>query len=355
MDRKLRWEYRGLGKRPKVGSSASNLAQEARTSLEVLGLSVRAYNCLHREGVHTVEQLARLGDLELLDIRTLGQNTLAEIKQKLAAYLESHPQLQARLAAEVPSEQPQPERAGQEQSWGIEVLGLSVRTRRKLKLAGIDTVAKALTFSDSQLLDIEGVGMATVMQLRRKLDAYTAGHRDSRKSRGDDASRSLPKRQEGPVNETRTINSTPIIKSGVSTLSASELAQTPLQALGLSSRVYHLLRQNNIDTIGQLAELSDWQILKIRNLGGMALGEIRKRLSLYEGVPLETRISEEALGTKPPYQRRQRREEMGSDQGADPPIEVLRLSHGAQRRLKQAGVHTVLQAHLLSDSFPFVS
>lgn len=78
---------------------------QSTTEIKVLDLSARAYNCLRRTGIHSVEHLAVMSDNGLLAIRNLGVNTLAEIREKLAAYLASHKspdQLQ-------PSELPLPE------------------------------------------------------------------------------------------------------------------------------------------------------------------------------------------------------------------------------------------------------
>jgi DNA-directed RNA polymerase alpha subunit len=180
MDRNPHWEYRGLGKRPKAASSAPSVAQDAMTSIEVLDLSVRAYNCLRRGDVYTVEQLARLSDEELLDIWALGKNTLDEIKQKLAAYLESHPQLQMRLAAEEPSEKARPDRVVEEQGPGIEVLGLSVRAHNSLFRAGIESVGQLATLSDEEILAIHNLGKKSVSEIREKLDTYLLLHPEVR-------------------------------------------------------------------------------------------------------------------------------------------------------------------------------
>ena len=52
-------------------------------SIEELELSVRAYNCLKREGVDTVEKLLEYAEDELLDIRNFGQKSIQEVKDKI--------------------------------------------------------------------------------------------------------------------------------------------------------------------------------------------------------------------------------------------------------------------------------
>ena len=53
-------------------------------SIDVLDLSVRAYNCLMRSGIRTVEDLLERSENDLLHIRNLSRNCTEEIKQKLA-------------------------------------------------------------------------------------------------------------------------------------------------------------------------------------------------------------------------------------------------------------------------------
>jgi DNA-directed RNA polymerase subunit alpha len=59
--------------------------QQEYPSIEELELSVRAYNCLKREGVDTVEKLLEYTEDELLDIRNFGQKSIQEVKDKIKA------------------------------------------------------------------------------------------------------------------------------------------------------------------------------------------------------------------------------------------------------------------------------
>ena len=53
--------------------------------IEDLNFSVRSYNCLKRQEIHTVGQLAECTESELLDIRNFGQKSINEVKIKLAS------------------------------------------------------------------------------------------------------------------------------------------------------------------------------------------------------------------------------------------------------------------------------
>ncbi|MDD3818728.1 MAG: DNA-directed RNA polymerase subunit alpha [Actinomycetota bacterium] len=52
-------------------------------SIEELELSVRAYNCLKREGINTVDKLLEYTEDELMDIRNFGQKSFQEVKDKM--------------------------------------------------------------------------------------------------------------------------------------------------------------------------------------------------------------------------------------------------------------------------------
>jgi len=56
----------------------------ATDPLEELNLPVRAYNSLRRVGIHTVGDLARRTETELLAIENLGPQSVSQIKQRLA-------------------------------------------------------------------------------------------------------------------------------------------------------------------------------------------------------------------------------------------------------------------------------
>ena len=50
-----------------------------------LDLTVRAYNCLKREGIHTVGELVGRSEADLLDIRNFGSKSIDEVKAKLVS------------------------------------------------------------------------------------------------------------------------------------------------------------------------------------------------------------------------------------------------------------------------------
>jgi DNA-directed RNA polymerase subunit alpha len=55
-------------------------------SIEEMELSVRSYNCLKRANIHTVEDLTKKTEEDMLKVRNLGKKSLDEVIQKLQSY-----------------------------------------------------------------------------------------------------------------------------------------------------------------------------------------------------------------------------------------------------------------------------
>jgi len=68
-----------------IGPSPTDaaLAADLALPIEELNLTVRSYNCLKREGIHSVGELVARSEQDLLDIRNFGAKSIEEVKQKL--------------------------------------------------------------------------------------------------------------------------------------------------------------------------------------------------------------------------------------------------------------------------------
>ena len=53
------------------------------TSIEDLDFSVRAYNCLKRAGIHTLQDLVNMSENDMMKIRNLGKKSLKEVLDKI--------------------------------------------------------------------------------------------------------------------------------------------------------------------------------------------------------------------------------------------------------------------------------
>ena len=82
---------RGVG-----GNSDAAIEVKLNMSLAELKLSVRATNCLESENIHTVRDLVRRNEDQLLEVRNFGETTLNEVQEKLA-------ELGLRLGMRVPA------------------------------------------------------------------------------------------------------------------------------------------------------------------------------------------------------------------------------------------------------------
>ena len=69
-----------------IGPSPSDaaLAADLALPIEDLDLTIRSYNCLKREGIHSVGELVARSEADLLDIRNFGAKSITEVKEKLA-------------------------------------------------------------------------------------------------------------------------------------------------------------------------------------------------------------------------------------------------------------------------------
>ncbi|MDO5678062.1 MAG: DNA-directed RNA polymerase subunit alpha [Propionibacteriaceae bacterium] len=91
--RELNIEAEGI----EIGPSPvdEQIAESLNLPVEDLELSVRSYNCLKREGIHTVGELVARSEEDLLDIRNFGSKSIDEVRETLAnlglSLRDSHP------------------------------------------------------------------------------------------------------------------------------------------------------------------------------------------------------------------------------------------------------------------------
>ena len=79
--RELNVDAEGIDMGPSPTDAA--LAADLALPIEELELTVRSYNCLKREGIHTVGELVGRSEADLLDIRNFGAKSIDEVKAKL--------------------------------------------------------------------------------------------------------------------------------------------------------------------------------------------------------------------------------------------------------------------------------
>ena len=69
-----------------IESQANPKTQILEMNIEDMDLSVRSYNCLKRANIHTVEDLTKKSEDDMLKVRNLGRKSLDEVIAKLNSY-----------------------------------------------------------------------------------------------------------------------------------------------------------------------------------------------------------------------------------------------------------------------------
>jgi DNA-directed RNA polymerase subunit alpha len=81
-------------------------------------------------------------------------------------------------------------------------------------------------------------------------------------------------------------------KQALTTVSVpSRISEMPIEALDLSARTYNCLKRSQITKVGQILQMSEDELLSLRNFGQKSLQELREKLSEH-GIPL----GESAMG-----------------------------------------------------------
>jgi DNA-directed RNA polymerase subunit alpha len=135
-------------------------------------LSVRARNCLKKMNIHTLGDLLRTSEQELLAYKNFGETSLNEIKALLASkglrlgqqVEEPRPVSSSRRTAPVPDNVP-PE----VMSKGVADLELSVRSRRALQRLNIATVGELAARTEDELLGCKNFGQTSLNEIKQQL------------------------------------------------------------------------------------------------------------------------------------------------------------------------------------------
>jgi len=168
-----------------IDQEAYKTAMTQNLSIEEMGLSVRAYNCLKRVGVNFIEDLLLRFESEndLMKVRNLGRKQIEEIILKMYklgftewAYKidadEETPNLTKNLAQVSPTNSdiqlsPEIQKILRERT--IEAMSLETRVYTCLKRAGIHESKDLLEYNVSQLMKIPNLGKKSVIEIIEKM------------------------------------------------------------------------------------------------------------------------------------------------------------------------------------------
>ena len=121
-------------------TEASPKIEEPHTPIEELELSVRAYNCLKRAGIHTVEQLRTFREDDLMKVRSLGRKCTMEVLRALSDFSD--------VAREVPLE------SKSYMSMLEDLIGLDEVKKQVRKIAAFAKMKKVLSAGGNDHLDL---------------------------------------------------------------------------------------------------------------------------------------------------------------------------------------------------------
>jgi DNA-directed RNA polymerase subunit alpha len=141
-------------------------------------LSVRSRNCLKKMNIHTLGDLLKTSEAELLSYKNFGETSLQEIKQileikdmRLGMALEDK-EAPKTIDPEIAS-QADPEILNKT----IDDLGLSVRARRALDRLGVKTVLELISKTEAELLGCKNFGVTSLNEIKERLEGLGLGLR----------------------------------------------------------------------------------------------------------------------------------------------------------------------------------
>jgi len=138
-------------------------------------LSVRSRNCLKKLNIHTVGDLLRISEPELLSYKNFGETSLNEIKALLAAkglrlgQALDDPRFagQVRQPPPPPGDVP-PEVLGK----SVNDLELSVRSRKALQRLNINTLGDLAARTEAELMGCKNFGQTSLNEIMQQLNQH---------------------------------------------------------------------------------------------------------------------------------------------------------------------------------------
>lgn len=137
-------------------------------------LSVRSRNCLQKMGIHTLGDLTRVTEAELLASKNFGETSLTEIKEMMTSRGLSLGQFaHERGPTELPFE-PAPMSPDEQAvlTKSIADLNLSVRARKCMMRLGIQSIGELLRKTGDELLECKNFGVTSLNEVREKLTTH---------------------------------------------------------------------------------------------------------------------------------------------------------------------------------------
>jgi DNA-directed RNA polymerase subunit alpha len=150
------------------------LSQMLGISVTDFELSVRSRNCLQKMGIHSLGDLTRTTEQELLASKNFGETSLVEIRDMLASRGLQLGQFAMERRDEEPVYDPETlspdERALLERP--ISDLNLSVRARKCMVRLGLSSIGELVRRTGDDLLECKNFGVTSLNEVREKLATH---------------------------------------------------------------------------------------------------------------------------------------------------------------------------------------
>jgi len=209
--------------------------------ITALRLCTRTHNALRRANIRTIGQLAQMSSKEIRQVRNIGEKSLAEIEENLAAYLAEHPfeELIATLAqlGRPTSEPIASSSDGQISTMdtSISVLELTSRSHNALIRAGIDTVSQLAQMSSGEIGAVRNIGQKSLADIKKNIEAYSSEYTPP---------------EAPPVEPDASV---PLIDSALRELAqCAPLNDIAVERIGLTPLSQSTLLQSGITSVGEL-------------------------------------------------------------------------------------------------------
>ncbi len=141
-------------------------------------LSVRSRNCLKKMNIHTLGDLLRVTEAELLAYKNFGETSLQEIKVLLAqknlrlGQALEDPKLQMIPVSPAVTAPPVPKAPPEILEKPVAELELSVRSRKCLQRLNITTLGELAMRTEAELLGTKNFGQTSLAEIKERLSQY---------------------------------------------------------------------------------------------------------------------------------------------------------------------------------------
>lgn len=203
------------------------------TSIFLLDLSKEASDCLEKAGIVSVEDVINIDERKIEDLKQIDSNAIEEILSMI------------KKLKEILGKNEKPE------NMKIEELNFSMRTYNALKRNGINTVQELIDTPAEKISTIPNIGGMCLNEINAVL------------------------RKKGLKLEDK--NNVPD-KNTQLEIQNKKADEIKLEEVGLQFKYYRRLRLGGIETLHQLLDKTDEELLSINGLGKTALKEIKNEL-----------------------------------------------------------------------------